>query len=217
MKNWIRVALISFTLVGGTAFFAHQSLNQFDNALANLSASYIAIANTPPISFSDKTSGEQISTTTPETASTTTQEIASTTTLKIASASATSSATATDIKLSFVFPKKNEVYIGCTYKIPLQSSTTIQSLEAALVDSNTGETIGPIASGLAKVNKIKPDSQSLHWKVGVVWPGEYHILLSKINGVETGIKSKFFILYKIPEDISASERGKICKESGGSL
>ena len=99
----------------------------------------------------------------------------------------------------------------------MQSSTTIHSLETALVDAGTRETTGPIASGLARENKIEPNSQSLDWKVGVVWPGEYFILISKINGVEIETKSKFFMIHEIPEGISTSERESMCKKSNGSF
>src|SRR3989344_3728279 len=115
MKNWIRIFLVCFALVGGTAFFVYQSLNQFNNALDNLSASSassFATAKIPPIPFSDKTSKEQIPTSTPE----------------IISSSATSTKSI-DLKPSFIFPKKDsEVYIGCTYQLSFQSSTTISSL-----------------------------------------------------------------------------------------
>ncbi len=198
MKNWIRIILACFVLLGGTALFAYQSLNQFNNALDNLSASVLTIANTPPIPFSDKTNKEQISTTTPETTST--------------------SATSTDLKLSFIFPQKgSEVYIGCTYQLSFQSSTIIRSLETALIDAVTIETVEPIASGLARENKIEPNSQSLNWKVGVVWPGEYYIKVSNINGVDLENKSKVFTISKMPKGISADEREKICKESDSSF
>lgn len=199
MKNWIRTFLVCFVLVGGTAFFAYHSLNQFNKTLDDISASSFAIAMMPPIPFSDKTNKEHTPTTTPE----------------IISASAASSATSTDLEPSFIFPKNNEVYIGCTYQLSFHSPTTIHSLETALIDAGTIETIGPISSGLARENKIEPNSQSLDWKVGVVWPGEYYIKVSNMNGVD--LKSKVFTIRKMPKGISADEREKICNESDGSF
>ena len=220
MKNWIRIILVCFALVGGTAFFAYQLLilNKFNNTLDNLSASIFAIANTPPIPFSDKTNKEQIPTPTPEiigaSATSTDKEQISTTTPGIIGTSATS----TDLGLSFIFPQKgSEVYIGCTYQLSLQSSTTMRSLETALVDADTREIVEPIESGLAKENKIELNSQGLDWKVGVVGPGEYYIKVSNINDVDLETKSKIFLISKIPKSASPDEREKICKESDGSF
>jgi len=204
MKNWIRIFLISFVLVGGAAFFVYQSLNQFNNTLDNLSASSassFATAKIPPIPFSDKTSKEQIPTSTPE----------------IISSSATSTKSI-DLKPSFIFPKKNnKVYIGCTYQLSFQSSTTISSLEIALLDNGTNETIEPSASGIARENKIEPNSQSLDWKVGVVWPGKYYLKVSNINGADLENYSKVFTISKMTKGISVDEKEKICKESDGSF
>jgi len=203
MKNWKRIFLVCFVLIGGTAFFGYWTLNQFNNALDNLSASSFAIAKMPPIPFSDKTNEEQISTSAPETFST----------------SATStSATSTDLKLFFIFPKENnKVYIGCTYRLSFQSSTTIHLLETVLIDAGAIETIEPTASGLARENKIEPNSQSLDWKVGGVWPGKYYIKVSNVNGVDLENYSKVFTISKMPKGISVDEREKICKESDGSF
>ena len=196
--------MVCFALVGGTAFFVYQSLNQFNNALDNLSASSassFATAKIPPIPFSDKTSKEQIPTSTPE----------------IISSSATSTKSI-DLKPSFIFPKKDsEVYIGCTYQFSFQSSTTISSLEIALLDNGTNETIEPSASGIARENKIEPNSQSLDWKVGVVWPGKYYLKVSNINGVELENYSKTFTIRKMPKDISVNEKEKICLASDSSF
>lgn len=214
MKNWIRIFLVCFVLVGGTAFFVYRFLNQFNNALDDLSASSFAIANIPPVLFSDKTNNkEQIPTSTPETISTSTPETVPTSTREIISTSATS----TDLKPSFIFSKKdNKVYIGCAYQLfSFQSSTAVRSLETALIDAGNNRTVEPIASGLAKENKIEPNSQSLDWKVGVVWPGEYYIKASNVNGAD--LESKVFTIRKMPKGISADEKEKICKESDGSF
>ena len=194
-------------LVGGTALFAYYSLNQFNNALDNLSASCFVIANMSSISFSDKTDKEQIPTTT------TIPEITLVPTTPI------DAAIANDLEPSFIFPKKNdEVYIGCTYQISFQSSTTTDSLATALIDAGARETIEPIASGLASENKIEPNSQNFNWKVGIVWPGKYYIKASNINNsdLESDVfRSDVFTIRNMPKDISADEREKICKESEG--
>lgn len=217
MKNWIRIFLVCFVLIGGTAFFAYQALNQFNNALDDLSASSFAIAKIPPspLLISDKKNKEKISTSTPD------PETISTSTPEIILASATStdlSATTTDLKVSFIFPKENsEVYIGCTYQLSFRASTTIHSLETTLIDDGSIKAVEPTASGLAMENKIKPGSQSLDWKVKFVWPGEYYIKVSNINGVDLENYSEVFTIRKMPKNISAGEREKICKESDGSL
>lgn len=124
----------------------------------------------------------------------------------------------TSLEMSFTFPQKGDgVYIGCTYQISWQSSTTINSLETALIDAGTREAAGPIASGLAKENTIGKDSQNLKWKVGVVWPGAYYIKISKINGVDTEFRSKVFEINRMLTNISTDEQENICKESGGSF
>src|SRR3989344_3302421 len=213
MKNWIRIFLVCFVLIGGTAFFVYQLSNQFNNALDNLSASSFAIAKIPPIHFFDKTNKEQIPTSTPETISipAVSTDPISTSTPETISTSATST---DDLKLSFIFPKKNnEVYIGCTYQLFFQSSTIIRLLETALIDAGAIEIIEPIVSGLARENKIEPNSQSLDWKVGVVWPGEYYIKVSNVNGIDLENYSKVFTISKMPKGISVDEREKICKES----
>jgi len=202
MKNWVRVIIVSSFLVGGTGFFAHLSFKQLDNELNNLSASYLAAENITSTFLLNEIRNNRISTTT----------------LGSASSTATTSATSTDVSFAIVFPPKNEdVYIGCSYQVPLVSSTTIRSLETALIDAGTGEATGPIASGLAKENSVDASSQSFIWKIGAVWPGEYVISVSKIDGVEASTKSKYFVIDKIPEGISALERGNLCKESGGLL
>ncbi len=84
MKNWRRVILVCFVLVGGTAFFVYYFLNQFNTALDDLSTSSLIIVDT---ALSDKTNKEQVSTSTPETVSTSTLEITSTSTPETVSTS----------------------------------------------------------------------------------------------------------------------------------
>lgn len=198
MKNWMRIFLVCFVLVGSTAFFVYRSLNQFNRALDSISASSFATAKIPPILFSDKTNKDK------EQIPTSTQEIVSTSTL----------AASTDFKPSFIFPKISDVYIGCAYQISFQSSKTIRSLETVLVDAGSRDTVEPAVSGLAKEYKIELNSQSLDWKVGAIWPGEYYIKASSTGGI---IRSKVFTIKNMPKGISANEKAKICKKSDGSL
>jgi len=90
-------------------------------------------------------------------------------------------------------------------------------LEIALFDDGTNKSIGPSTSGLARENKIESNSQSLDWKVGVVWPGKYYIKVSNINGVELENYSKTFTIKNMPKGISIGEKEKLCKESDGSF
>ena len=200
MKNGIRIFLVCVLLVGGTAIFAHWTLEQFNKELDNLSASSLAFAKMPPTSFSDKTRKEQIPTTPVEPVPEPVPEI--------------TSATSTDLNLSFAFPKKNsELYRGCTYQVSFQSSAAIGAVITALVDAGAKETVEPLESGLAEKYEIEPDSQSFDWKVGAVWMGEYYIKASDKNGVD--VRSDIFKIRNMPTGTSASQREKICKESNG--
>ena|SRR3989344_2324683 len=202
MRNWKRITLVIFVLVGGTTFFGYWSIKQFNNVFDDLSASLASTYSSYPSFFKQRA----------ELASTFTEiygGLATSTNSELTS-------TSTVPELSFIFPQNNtRVYIGCTYPISWQSSTTINSLETALIDAGTREAVGPIASGLAKENTIGEDLVNLEWKVGVVWPGAYYIKVVKINGVEAEFRSKVFEINKMPENISTIEQKNICKESGG--
>jgi len=194
MKNWIRIFLICFVLVGGTMSFGYWSINQFDDAFDSLTASLFAII--PPVN--PRLTVSETST----------------------SASSTSPTNQNDLdsKFQLIFsPKKNGVYIGCTYEISWLASTTIKSLETALIDAGTRKPIGPIASRLAKENNIEANSQSLKWKVGVVWPGEYFISISNVNGVATDERSRKFIINEVPNGSDEKEQKNLCEETGGNL
>lgn len=195
MKKWIRIFLVCLFLLGGTVFFSYWLLNQFNSALDSLSASNLVIARITPTPSSVKTNTKQTPTPISETI--------------------LSPAASTE-PISFIFPKKDdEVYIGCTYQISFQSSTTINPFEIDLIDAGSRETIDPNSSGLERENEIEPSSQSLNWEVGVVWPGEYYIKASNINGSD--LRSGVFTISMMPKDISIGERKKNCKESGGSF
>lgn len=221
MSGWKYISIVVLILLGGTVYFGYWALSQYNLALDTYSDSYSQLsvslaAYTKAVlgrTAATTTDISGISTTTPETISTTTPQNISASSPIIISTPAAS----TDLKLSFIFPNKdNEMYTGCTYQIPLQSSTTIRSLGTALIDAGTRETIGPIASGLAKENSIEKGSQNLEWKVGVVWPGTYYIKVSNINGIAAEIRSKVFRIIKMPVD-NTDEQKNICKKSGGLL
>ena len=191
MKSWKYITLIILILVGGAASFGYWSINQFDRVFDNLSATYLA--NTHQ-AYSFLKQRAELASTSPEV-------------LGVI-------ATSTESKLSLAFPQKDtDVYVGCTYSILWKTSTTTNSLEIALVNASTKESIGPKTSGLAKENAIEKESQNLNWKVGFVWPGAYYIKISKINGAEAVFRSKVFEINNMPKSISAAEREKICKES----
>ena len=127
-------------------------------------------------------------------------------------------ATSTDSEVSFTLLHKDiGLYIGCTYPISWQASTTIRSLETTLVDAGTRKPTGPIASGLAKENNIETDSQNLKWKVGIVWPGKYFIEISSVNGIATDEISQRFIINEMPDGINAEDKKNLCDTTGGSL
>ena len=215
MKNWKRIFLTSFLLIGGATFFVFYSLTQFNDAFDDLSdASNFTITKTdtktntkvlPPSDINK----EQIPII----------------------------ATSTDLGLSFVSPdvspeKDNEVYIDCTYELSFQSSATLYSVEIVLIDDSTGEIIEPIISGLTRENEINPNSQSLDWKVGAVlpgeysikmlnidgvdldWPGEYSIKMLNIDGVDLENTGEGFKIEKMAEGMSTDEKEEKCRELG---
>jgi len=217
MKGRRRIAIVVFVLIGGTASLGYWSINQFNHALDTLSTSYLlAYTHSTYLSFKQKV---ELASTSPEISG----ELATSTDPELPSTSPQKGdraygefATSTDPELSFTFPKEgDEVYIDCIYQISWQSSTTINSLETALIDAGTREPAGPVASGLAKENTIDRDLQNLKWKVGVVWPGAYYIKVSGINGVEAEFRSEVFKINKMSENISTGEKENICKGSMG--
>lgn len=216
MNNWKRIILVIFILIGGVTFFRYWSVNQFNQVFNNLSDLYVA--NTYSVYPSFKQNAE-LASTSPEIS----VELATSTEIIPAITSTTTNATTTpvtatpaNLELSFTFPQKGDgVYIDCTYPISWQSSTTINSLETALIDAGTKESMGPIASGLAKENTIEKDLQNLNWKIGNVWPGEYYIKVLKINDIKTEFRSNVFEINKMSKNISANEKENICKGSGG--
>ena len=215
MNNWKRIAIV-LVLIGSTALFYFWSTNQFKQVFndldsINIYSSYPTKQNTESNLISPEILGEL---------AVSTESTTSTTDINTeAEASDTDIETISDnLEFSFTSPQKGEdVYIGCTYSVPWESSTIVGSLSVDLIDAGTRETMGPIASGLLKQNIIEEGLQDLKWKVGVVWPGVYYIKVSNINDVETVFRSEVFNINKISENISISEKENICKESGGSF
>lgn len=189
--------------------FSYWSLNQFSKTLSNFETALTANVVSFSASLEKKTGPVSISPEIPEVSAipAPTSEVG-----------APTESVGVDLELSFTFPKKGaEVYIGCTYPISWQSSTTVNLLETILVDAGTSQSVGPIVSGLATENMIAEDLQNLNWKVGVVWPGAYYIKVSKINDTDIEFKSKVFTITRIPPGTDTDEQEKICKESGGSF
>lgn len=217
MQHWVRIVLAVLMLLGGTLSFGYWSLRQFDTIFDNLDTPYVANTLTASSSFKEDADGEFASREMSDALATPTDGIIPPFTATTTTASTTPvTATSTDLEFSFTFPQKgDEVYIGCTYPISWQSSTTVQSLETALIDAGTRKPVGPIASGLARGNIVEQGSQNLKWQVGIVWPGEYFIELSKINGVEVDFRSKVFETNKIPAGMSEAEKTARCQSSGG--
>jgi hypothetical protein len=204
MKNWVRIFLACSVLFGSTIFFGLWSLNQFDNAIDNLSASYIASIS--PANFFPQKNKNGLA----FTSSTTIASITSPAALETI-------ATSTDSNLSFIFPQEgDEVYIGCTYQISWQSSSTINLLEMTLIDAGTQEVIEPITSGLSKENAVKEKSHNLEWKVGIISPGKYYIKVSKINGVDTEKRSKTFTINETPKTTKEGQ-AVTCQKPNNSL
>ncbi len=198
MKNWIRIVLLCFVLIGGTMCFGYWSFSQFNNVFDNLDVSYLTSTSSTSVLEPKKTDNkEYFLNTLPETALFLTAS--------------------TDFELASTFLQKgNGVYRGCTYKMYWKSSTT-NALEIVLIDAGTKKAVESIYSGLVRESDVEKGLQNVTWKVGMVWPGEYYILVSRINGVDREIKSKTFTVKKTPETISKGEMAGLCSESNGQL
>ena len=203
MKNWKRIILVVLVLIGGTASFSYWSISQFDQTFDSLGASHIA--NVASVHSAYTLAKRQKTDTTLSSEGKVLGESATSTenVEEAVSTSTTETSEGLDIvtkpELSFIFPQENdEIYIGCTYQISWESSGTVASLEAVLVDAITGEHAGPVRSGIAKENTIDGE-QKLEWKVGAVWPGWYYIEVPRVNGAERDFKSNVFEISKTPE------------------
>lgn len=177
MSSWKYITLVVCVLIGAALFFGNWVSKQFKYAFNNFDASYNQLSaslttNTKLVSENKITTPTDFS------------EIATTT-----------------LDISIIFPKKeDDVYIGCDYEISWESNSTIKSIDIALVDAGTLKPAGPIASGLSATSS-ETELKGLDWKVGNVWPGQYYILISKINNQNIDKKSGIFIVNPKTEGI----------------
>lgn len=96
------------------------------------------------------------------------------------------------VELSFAYPQTGEtLYSGCGYTLSWEPKIALESIDLALVDAGTLKPAGPVASGLG-VATLSDNGSSLSWVVGRVWPGEYFLKTSKINGVDFVTSSPVF-------------------------
>lgn len=108
--------------------------------------------------------------------------------------------------LGFIFPGDVSVlYQNCTYKVDLDfgDNLKVNYLGVLLVDAGTQKEVSVKDSGLIYSISIKDNS--FLWSVGNVWSCEYYLSIPVVNGVETIIKSKKFLIEEKPE-------GYICKK-----
>ena len=178
--------------------FGYWSLNQFNQVFDTLShtLSATSVANVSAVSSLIKRDAD-IASTSPEVST----EVFT-----------NAFATSTDSEAPFTLLYNDMgLYIGCTYPICWQASTTIRSLETTLVDAVPRDVVEQKISGLAKENTIE-DSQPIHWKVGEgVLPGTYYIKISKINGAEAVVRSSAFAINKMPEGLDEEEQTSLCR------
>lgn len=195
MKTWKRITLVSFVLIGSALSFGYWSFSQIDTIFDDLNSSYGA--NTASTSLSERTDKKSI--------------LARLWTVATPTVS-------TSTEISITFPRGGDgVYMGCTYDISWQSPFAINSLNIALIDAGTKKASESIYSGLAETHTIETGKQYIQWKVGTVWPGEYYIVTSKVNGLDTEIKSETFVVNRTLENIDKERMATICLESGGEL
>ncbi len=198
MKNWMRIILVVFFLIGGVAFFGYWSFDQFNQAFDTLTNSSLASAYMPYQVLNKQDT--PLNMTNPDQSG-----------VVVISDS-------TNPELSFTFPKENTtLYPGCTYPLSWDSETKVSLLEATLVDFNTKIPIGPNMSGLLKEYSLEENLNSIQGKAGNILPGEYYLEISNINGSDTEIKSSNFMVDKMAGTLTAVEQKKFCEVSGGRL
>ncbi len=194
MKHWLRISLIIVVIVGGVGAFGYYSLSKLNQELDTLSAVYVTAINTRAVRSST--------------------ELASTTAMH----NATSTTAIASSTLALLLPKDEDLfYSGCTYRVALDSEEKVRLLEVVLVDVETKETIGPIASGLQRSLTVSPDKQSFDWKIGSVLPATYLMRVTKANEAEQRVDSRPFEVRKPPAAATTAERESLCKASGGSV
>jgi hypothetical protein len=192
MKNTKRIILLIIIFIGGTLAFAYWALYHFNLAFSD----FDKLSENNLISINSSNNNRL---------ATTSIFIATTTD----SARQDANQETQEIGFNFVFPDhKTDVYTGCKYKISWTSSLNVNSINLSLVDAGTRETIGPIAGGIPK-NISGEKIENFDWKVGAVWPGEYYILASSINGENLKEKSAILNIKEIP---AGTDIEKICSE-----
>lgn len=113
----------------------------------------------------------------------------STSTLKI------STTTIDGLDFGFIYPNKNaNLYQNCKYKISLNIGEVLKPnyIGVLLFDAGNEKEVDSKQSGL--VHSLTLIQNQFLWSVGNIWPGEYYLLISTIDGQDVNIKSeKFFI------------------------
>lgn len=106
---------------------------------------------------------------------------------------------------TFNFPnKKSVLYQNCTYKVDLDLGDTLKPnyMGVLLVDAGTQKEIGSKDSGL--VYSLTFKENKFLWSVGNIWPGEYYLMISMIEGNDVVVKSEKFYIEK-------KARGYVCE------
>ena len=111
-----------------------------------------------------------------------------------------SSTTIDTTDFAFIFPnKKNVLYQNCTYKIDTDLGDALKPnyMGVLLVDAGTQKDIKSRDSGL--IHSLTFKENKFLWSVGNIWPGEYYLLISMIDGKDVVVKSEKFYIYEKPE------------------
>jgi hypothetical protein len=196
MGYWKRILIVTCCLVGGAGCFYYWSLGQFNQAFSQLDVAYnsSALVVAPEIA-------PIVTDTATSTASTT--MAVSTSPVGIIS------------DIFFTFPVRGKtVYSGCTYDVAWTASSTVNSIDLSLVDAGTQKSLGPVTSGITAHIADKRIT-GMQWKVGTVWPGNYYIGISQLNGTEVKMRSPKFIIEAIPDDVDVAQRADYCSQTGG--
>ena len=196
MGYWKRILIVTCCLVGGAGCFYYWSLGLFNQAFSQLDVAYnsSALVVAPDI--------------TPVTT-----DVATSTASTTDATNINSGGTISDIL--FTFPVRGKtVYSGCTYDITWLASSTVRSIDLSLVDAGTQKPLGPITSGIPAHSEDKKIDR-IQWKVGTVWPGNYYIGISQLNGTDVKMRSPKFIVEAIPDDVDMAQRADYCSQTGG--
>ncbi len=187
MKTFLRILVATIVLVGGAVLFRLWALQEFNKALTEL------------VPHTDITIPSPI-----------TEEVATTTEEIIADV-----ATSTPLALDITFPTKDiTLYMGCAYKVALDTTNNITSLEMILVDAGTQKALGPVASGIP--TRLETNgSKQIDWRIGTFWPGTYYLHIKKANEQNVDAKSYRFSIEKFKDTRTEEEKKLLCEQSGG--